>query len=65
MAEMVRQIRGVYARSLIVLLFPFVLLATMIEEIPADWRQGFALGFVTVPVLTLALLAVIGIVRMI
>jgi hypothetical protein len=63
MTELGRQLRGLYARSLMIVLFPFVLLLTLYEEIPTDWREGFAIGFVATPILTLGMLAVIGVMR--
>jgi hypothetical protein len=41
MALIVDEIRSVYYRALMGVLFPFVFAATWVEALPADWRFHF------------------------
>lgn len=45
MPEVASQMRSVYCRALVVLLFPFVFAATYIEQVAPGWFSGFAIGF--------------------
>jgi hypothetical protein len=45
MAAIVTQLRSVYYRALILLLFPFVFLITYFDHVAPDWRSGFVTGF--------------------
>lgn len=45
MSELAVQMRSVYYRVLVVLLFPFVFVATHVEQVAPGWLGGFALGF--------------------
>ncbi len=45
MPELANQMRTVYYRALLVLLFPFVFAATYIEQIAPEWFSGFMTGF--------------------
>lgn len=65
MAMVVEQVRSVYYRALMALLFPFVLAATLLELVPKDWRDGFAQGFwfmlAATSLMALGIMSVIGI----
>ncbi len=65
MAGVVTQVRSVYYRALMIVLFPFVFLATLFEDIAAGWWRGFAQGFFAAfsmgAMMALGLLAVYGI----
>lgn len=64
MAVIVAEIRSVYYRALMLLLFPFVFLWTALESVPREWIRGFAegalLAFVMVCTLALGLASVYG-----
>lgn len=45
MPELASQMRTVYYRALLVLLFPFVFAATYIEQVAPGWFSGFVTGF--------------------
>ncbi|MCZ8376141.1 MAG: hypothetical protein O9342_12250 [Beijerinckiaceae bacterium] len=64
MAVIVAEIRSVYYRALMVLLFPFVFLWTALESVPREWIRGFfegaLLSFAIVSTLALGLASVYG-----
>ncbi|HRE20047.1 MAG TPA: hypothetical protein PKW21_03330 [Rhabdaerophilum sp.] len=45
MPELANQIRTVYCRALLILLFPFVFAATYIDHVAPGWFSGFVTGF--------------------
>lgn len=45
MAVLVAEVRSVYYRTLLAVLFPFVFVATLLEDLPREWGEGLMRGF--------------------